>query len=239
MSRIPLVLLPGMMCDGRLFAPQVAALSDVADVWVGDITRSDSVEALAADVLADAPFAAFALAGLSMGGIVAMHMVAQARARIPRLALLDTNHLAESAERQAQREPQIARVRAGELRQVLVEEMKPHYLAPVHRGDQGILDLVLSMGLALGPDVFERQSLALRGRPDATGSLRGYPGHALVLCGRFDALCPVSRHEAMAALLPQSHLAVVEKAGHLPTLEEPDTVSSALRAWLISEQGSR
>jgi pimeloyl-ACP methyl ester carboxylesterase len=228
--RPPLVLLPGMMCDERLFAPQIAALS--GEVVVGDITRSDSVAALAADVLAQVPYPAFALAGLSMGGIVAMQVVAQAPGRVTHLALLDTNHLAEAPERQALRGPQIARVREGRLREVLVEEMKPNYLGPAHRGDATLLEGVLAMGLDLGPTVFERQSRALRDRPDATEVLRHFPGPSLVLCGRHDRLCPVERHEAMARLLPRGRLVVVAGAGHLSTLEEPDAVTAHLVRWL-------
>ncbi len=232
MGRAPLVLLPGMMCDARLFAPQAAALADVAEAWTGDIGRSTSVEAIARDVLTEAPFDRFALAGLSMGGIVSMAILRIAPERVTRLALLDTNHRAETPERQAAREPQIARAKAGALREVLVDEMKPNYLGPARRDDAALLDLLLAMGLDLGPDVFERQSLALRDRPDSTEALRAYPGPSLVLCGRHDALCPPERHAEMAGLLASARLEVIEEAGHLPTLETPDAVSLALRDWI-------
>ena len=163
-----LVLLPGMMCDERLFAPQIAALEPIADVWVGDMSRSGTIADLARDVLADCPFKAFALAGLSMGGIVAMEIVRQAPQRVNRLALLDTNHHADLPERRKLRAGQIAQARNGRLRQVLVEEMKPAYLAPANRADRKLRDLVLDMGLKLGPLVFERQSIALRNRDDAS-----------------------------------------------------------------------
>ncbi|KAA2244243.1 alpha/beta fold hydrolase [Salinarimonas soli] len=230
--RAPLVLLPGMMCDARLFAPQVSALSDVAEPWVGDIGGADSIEALAGDILARAPFDRFALAGLSMGGIVAMAILRAAPERVERLALLDTNHRAETPERRALRGPQIERARAGELRVLLVDEMKPAYLGPAHRADAGLLDLILAMGLDLGPAIFERQSVALRDRPDATEALRAYGGPSLVLCGRHDALCPPERHAEIAGLLGNARLTVIEGAGHLPTLEEPEAVTSALRLWL-------
>lgn len=231
--RVPLVLLPGMMCDARLFEPQIGALSGVADIWVGDITRHRTMEALAAAVLEEAPFPRFALAGLSMGGIVAMSMVAQAPERLARLALLDTNHLAETPERQALRQPQIDRALAGELRSVLIDEMKPNYLAPEHRNDLALLDLVLAMGLELGPHVFERQSLALRDRLDASAVLRRYKGSTLLLCGEHDRLCPPERHRAMARLLRRATLTIVGGAGHLTTLESPSTVNAALERWLL------
>ena len=220
-----------MMCDARLFAPQIGALSAGRTVQVATITEADSIPRLARLVLADAP-PRFALAGLSMGSIVAMEMLRQAPERIERVALLDTNHRAETPDRQALRGPQVERVFEGALRQVLIEEMKPLYLAPENRDDETILTCALDMAMDLGPDVFARQSEALRTRPDQSDVLRAADLPALVLCGEHDRLCPVERHQEMAALLPQSRLVIVPNAGHLSTLENPAATTEALRDWL-------
>lgn len=226
----PLVLLPGMMCDERLFGPQAAALSAGRDMIHGDITGAADMESLAAEVLDAAP-PAFALAGLSMGGIVAMEVIRQAPERVTRLALLDTNPRAELPEVRARRGPQIEAVRAGGLARVMREELKPNYLTPGPRHRE-ILDLCMAMALDLGAEVFERQSLALRDRPDQQATLRAVRVPTLILCGRQDALCPVDRHELMHALVPASRLVIVEGAGHLPTLEQPGAVTVALEDWL-------
>lgn len=226
---LPLVLLPGMMCDGRLFAPQIAALGRRV-VQVSPVTEADTVEALAAEVLAHAP-PQFALAGLSMGGIVAMEIVRQAPDRVERLALLDTNPRAELPEVQAGRGPQIARALAGGLASVMRDEMKPNYLAP-GPGFARILDLCMAMALDLGPQVFARQSVALRDRPDQRDTLRGYRRPALVLMGEHDRLCPRERHDLMHALMPHSTLEIIPEAGHLPTLENPLATNAALMRWL-------
>jgi len=226
----PLVLLPGMMCDARLFQPQIAALSGSRPLMTFPLASQDSVQAMAADVLANAP-PVFALAGLSMGGIVAMEVVRQAPERVERLALLDTNPLAETPEVKARRGPQMAAVRDGKLRQVMRDEMKPNYLAD--GPNQGaILDLCMAMATDLGPDVFLRQSQALMDRPDQTETLKTFAGPSLVLCGREDGLCPVERHQLMHDLLPNSTLNIIEEAGHLPTLEQPDHTTAALIRWL-------
>ena len=226
----PLVLLPGMMCDARLFAPQIAAFSAERAVMAAPIHAHDDVDALARAVLAAAP-GRFALAGLSMGGIVAMAVIAQAPERVARLALLDTNPFAEAAAVAARRGPQMAAVAAGGLRAVMRDEMKPNYLAD--GPDRGaILDLCMAMAEALGPEAFARQSRALMARPDRIDALRAFPRPVLALCGREDALCPVSRHEAIAAAAPDAALVVVEGAGHLPTLERPEATTAALREWL-------
>ncbi|MCV2870294.1 alpha/beta hydrolase [Defluviimonas sp. WL0002] len=228
--KLPLVLLPGMMCDARLFGPQIDALSSERVVIVMDLTAADSVQGLAVDVLAKAP-PRFALAGLSMGGIVAMEIVRRARDRVPGLALLDTNPLAEDDAVKARRAPQMAKARAGRLGEVMRDEMKPNYLAN-GPDRQDVLDLCMAMAMDLGPEVFCRQSIALRDRPDQTEALRDYRGAALVLCGRQDALCPVSRHELMHSLIAGSRFEILEGAGHLPTLERPIETTAALRRWL-------
>ncbi|UWQ21297.1 alpha/beta fold hydrolase [Jannaschia sp. W003] len=226
----PLVLLPGMMCDARLWAPQVAALEGPAQVL--PIDGHDTIPALARAVLEAAP-ERFALAGLSMGGIVAMEMVAQAPERIARLALLDTFCGAEHPKMAARRERQIERVRAGALEAVMREELMPLYVAP-GPGAEAVLETCREMALALGGAVFERQARALQRREDRREVLRGVRCPALVLCGEADAMCPPDRHREMTALIPGAVLELVEGAGHLPTLERPKAVTEAMRRWLAA-----
>ncbi|MCH2165139.1 MAG: alpha/beta hydrolase [Marinovum sp.] len=227
---IPLVLLPGMMCDARLFAPQVAAFVEERDVIIMPISEHDSVEKLAAVVLNNAP-QRFALAGLSMGGIVAMEVLAQATERVERIAFLDTNSEAEMQAVKDRRGPQIDKALTGHLDVVMREEMKPNYLTEgPKRGE--ILDLCMAMALDLGPEVFRRQSLALMNRPDQTDTLRRATLPALALCGRDDALCPIHRHERIAGLITACTLQIIDGAGHLPTLEQPEATNAALREWL-------
>ncbi len=227
---LPLVLLPGMMCDARLFAPQIAALSAFRAIHTAPLTDHDSTAALAADVLAHAP-PRFALAGLSMGGIVAMEIMAQAPTRVARLALLDTNPCAERPEVKARRAHQIDAALRGDLARVMRDEMKPNYLAE-SPDKPTILDLCMDMALTLGPDVFVRQSIALRDRPDRQETLRAVTVPTLILCGAEDQLCPPERHRLMHTLVPNSHLVLIPGAAHLPTLEQPRATIDALRDWL-------
>lgn len=226
---IPLVLLPGMMCDARLW-PGVAERFPRRTIVHAPVTEADRVEDLAALVLAVAP-PRFALAGLSMGGIVAMEVLRRAPDRVERLALLDTNPRAEAAEVAARRAPQIERALAGGLAAVMREELKPNYLAPGAENGP-VLDLCLAMALGLGPEVFARQSRALRDRPDQQATLSAFRGPALVLMGEHDRLCPRDRHDLMHALMPRSRFVVVPGAGHLPTLERPDATLDELALWL-------
>jgi len=226
----PLVLLPGMMCDERLFASQINELSKQREVHFAKITDYETISELASDVLNNAP-PVFALAGLSMGGIVAMEIVSQAPERVDRLALLDTNPLAELPDVLKRRGPQIDAIKNGQLKEIIRDEMKPNYLFDGVRKTE-ILKLCMDMALDIGPDAFIRQSIALRDRVDQKNTLGSYKRPALVLCGRHDVLCPLERHELMHTLLENSKLEIIEDAGHLPTLEQPKITTMALASWL-------
>ena len=218
-----LVLLAGMMCDGRLFdhmPPHICL----------PITGHDTVEALAADVLANAPDT-FALGGLSMGGIVAMEVIRQAPERVTRLCLMDTNAEAESDKIKAMREPQIAKAEGGNLRSVMRDEMKPNYLSD-GPNRAAVLDLCMGMAMDLGAQVFIRQSRALQSRPDQKATLAAWRKPTLVLTGEDDRLCPLHRHTLMTDLMPQATLMVIPRAGHLPPLEQPDATAQALTRWM-------
>jgi pimeloyl-ACP methyl ester carboxylesterase len=228
-----LLLLPGMMCDARLWRHQIRGLGEGYEICVGDIGYADSVGAIAREVLAAAP-SRFSLAGLSMGGIVALEMWRLAPQRIKRLALLDTNFRADTPERRSLRDDQIERVAGGALESVLRDELKPNYLAHCHQGNSELLDEVLAMGLDLGKEIFVRQSQALRDRPDSTGTLPDIDCPTLVLCGSEDDLCPVTLHREMAAAIPGAWLRIIDDCGHLSTMEQPDKVTEALRDWLLA-----
>ena len=227
----PLVLLPGMMCDARLFLPQIVALSREVSVQVAPTCLGDTVEVMARHVLAGAPDR-FALAGLSMGGIIAMEVLRQAPTRVSRLALMDTNSQSEMPNVAAAREPQMVRAKSGRLEDVMRTEIA-NYVAPGPNRPE-VLNTVMQMAMDLGPDVFIRQSRALQRRPDQQGTLRRAKTPTLVMCGEHDVLCPIRRHEFIAHLMPNATLQIIPDAGHLPTLEQPNAVTDLLRRWLSS-----
>jgi pimeloyl-ACP methyl ester carboxylesterase len=228
------VLLPGMMCDDRLFAFQTEQLrkdsQNAVKLHIPQLIYGNSMPELAQYLLAALP-PSFCLCGLSMGGILAMEIVAQAPHRVERLALMDTNPLAETEEGVARRNRQIREVRAGKLRQVIAEEMKPHYLAD-SPNNQGHLNLCMDMAVSLGDNAFINQSMALRDRPDQTDTLRGVRCPTLLLHGSEDRLCPPERHHLMQEFIPHARLAEIDGAGHLPPLEAPMTTYKHLLDWL-------
>lgn len=226
----PLLLIPGMMCDARVFTPQITEFSTERAVQIASISGCETIEQMAQKALDSAP-AQFALAGLSMGAMVAMEMLHRAPERVTRVALMDTNSQSETPAIAAAREPQIVGVMAGRLAEVMTDVIRPEYLAEgPKRAD--ILALVQDMAMALGEGEFVRHSRALQRRPDQQKTLRKIRMPALVLCGAEDKLTLPRRHEFMSELIPYATLRIIDGAGHLPTLEAPEATNAALREWL-------
>jgi pimeloyl-ACP methyl ester carboxylesterase len=228
----PLVLLPGLLCDRRLFGPQLPALAAGGRrVLVPDPTGEDTIEALAARVVAGAPSEPFALCGLSMGGYVAQEVVRQAPDRVARLALLDTRARADSPEEGARRRGLIELAERGEFRGV-TPRLLPLLVHRERLADGPLTGLVLAMAAAVGRDAFVRQQRAIMARRDYRPLLPAIRVPTLVLCGREDAITPPEMHLELAAAIPDATLVVVPNCGHLAPLERPAAVTAQLLAWL-------
>ena len=229
------LLLPGMMCDARMWQAQIDNLNIPATI--PPHVAVDNFGAAAADILESAPDQ-FALAGLSMGGILAFEIWRQAPHRVTHMALIDTNPFADSPERQSLRLDQIDQVLSGGLRTLAVDSLKPMYLAESNRDDEDLLNVILDMAMDLGPDVFRLQSLALRNRVDSVDTLRTIDCPTTVICGVEDTLCPLGYHEYMADRIDNSKLVVIEECGHLAAMEKPEVVTQELLALFARDSQS-
>ena len=232
---MPLVLVPGLLCDGRLWSHQVEYLSDVVDPVVADVPTSGSVAAMARNVLRRAP-ETFALAGLSMGGYVALEIMHQAPERVSALALLNTSARADTREQTQARLDLLRLAGAGRFAEV-PRLLLPRILHPARLADGDLISTVVDMARAVGPEAFETQERAIISRHDSRGNLASIGCPTLVLCGREDEITPLCLHEEMAERIPGAWLRVVDECGHLSTLERPAQVNGALRDWL--EQSGR
>ncbi len=232
MTRAPLVLLPGLLCDAAIWAPQIADLADAAMVTVGDLTGADSVAGMADQVLATAP-SLFALAGFSMGGYVAFEIMRRAPGRVSRLALLDTSARPDPPERAQLRRDLIRLAQHGEFRGV-TPRLLPQWVHPDRMRDAAFVEAVSAMTMRVGRDAFIRQQTAILGRPDSRPGLSRIRVPTVVICGRQDQATPVEAAREIAADIDGARLVVIEDCGHLSTLERPAAVNAALRAWLAA-----
>ena len=229
-QKTPLVLLPGLLCDAALWRGQVAGLVDVADCSVADLTRDDSLVAMARRVLQAAP-PQFALAGLSMGGYCAFEVMRQAPQRVTRLALLDTSARADTPEQISRRRGLIELAENGEFKGV-TPRLLPLFIHPDRLNDKALTGAVTAMAERVGRDAFLRQQKAIIGRVDSRASLANIKCPTLVLCGREDQLTPLALHEEMVPLIAGVRLDVIDHCGHLSTMERPEAVTAELRQWL-------
>ena len=225
-QRLPIVLVPGLRCSARLYAPQVPALWRLGPVVIANHMLGDSVAAIARPILASAP-PRFALGGLSMGGYIAFEMLRQAADRVARLALLDTSARPESPEQTQRRKQHIALTKAGRYAEITGLQF-PLAVHPSRHGDEALRREYERMGEETGPEVFLRHEQAIMTRPDSRPVLASIRCPTLVLVGDGDVLTPPGHAKEIAAGIDGARLVVVPECGHLSTLERPEAVTRAL-----------
>ncbi len=228
--KINLLLAPGLLCTRALWSHQIEHLSDVAEIYLVDTTKDSSLPEMAKRALSEAPNQ-FAFVGLSMGGYLAFEIMRQAPERLTRLALLDTTAEADSEEKIMFRKKMIQLARGGKFVEA-VQYHIPLFLHPDKIEQKSWQDRILKMAEVIGPFVYEQQLTAIMNRPDSRGTLATIPVPTTIICGRQDALTPVSTHEEMANSIPGSELHIVEDCGHLSSLEQSSAVTNLLRNWL-------
>jgi pimeloyl-ACP methyl ester carboxylesterase len=229
-DRLPIVLIPGLGCSARLYADQVPALWRFGPVTIADHTRGDSIPAIASGILATAP-PSFALAGLSMGGYIALEIMRQAPQRVAKLALLDTGARADTPEQTARRQAPMELARTGRFAQV-AEEAFIFFVHQDRHGDVALKALVKAMADDNGADVYLRHQRAIIGRPDSRPSLAAIACPTLVLVGDVDKATPPELSQEIAAAIAGSRLVVIAACGHLSTMEQPDAVTNAMVEWM-------
>jgi pimeloyl-ACP methyl ester carboxylesterase len=229
MAKDTLILIPGLLNDGELWRDQIDGLGEHLHCQVADITQAGTIEAMAQTVLISAP-REFALAGFSLGGYVAQEILRQAPERVTRLALLNTSILADTPERQQMRQAvNKAAILPGKFHG-FGEKLLESYLAPDNRQNETIVSRIRGMTARLGPDVFVRQNSVER--KDGCDVISGFSKPLLLLCGQHDGLTPVRDHVAITEIAPLALFKLISRAGHMTPMEEPGTVTDALRLWL-------
>jgi pimeloyl-ACP methyl ester carboxylesterase len=225
-----LIFVPGLACTEKLFAEQIASLREDVTISVADHTRHDTISGIARAILAAAPDR-FALCGLSMGGYIAFEMIRQAPDRVERLALLDTTALTDTPEQTERRLKLMALAQTGEFNSVC-DTLWPLFVHPERKNDLVLKRAVFKMLDDTGPEIFIRQEKAIMSRLDSRPLLGAIHCPTLVLVGNEDVLTPVSAARTIADGIAGSKLHIVPGCGHLSTMERPNTVTRALRAWI-------
>ncbi|MCP4621489.1 MAG: alpha/beta fold hydrolase [Bradyrhizobium sp.] len=229
---MPILLVPGLACSPRIFAPVVPALWRLGPVTVANHIRDDNLGAIARRILAEAP-PRFALAGHSMGGYIAFEIMRQAPDRVAKLALINTQARPDTPEASERRRGMMARAKAGEYRAIL-DELFPGFVHPSRRGDAALRQLVHDMGDDVGAEGFVRQQTAIIARVDSRPALAWIKCPTLVLTGDEDSTIPNSLSREMADGIHGARLVILPNCGHFPPPEQPEATAAALVEWLRS-----
>ena len=232
---LPLILVPGLLCDEHVWTSQRAALADLADVHVAEHALRDSLPAFAKDILNKAP-ARFALAGHSMGGRIALEVFRAAPERVAALALLDTGHnplpLGGAGTRETDGRFRLLAMAREQGMRAMARDWVQGMVHPSRLEDHPLVDGILDMFESKSPDIYAAQIHALLNRPDAGAVLSQIKCPTLILCGHEDSWSTAPRHYEMAARIAGSTLVDIPVCGHMSTLERPEAVNEAMRAWL-------
>lgn len=228
MTRAPLILVPGLASDEAVWRPVIERLGDVAACVVAETRLDATIAAIAARILDVAP-ARFSLAGISMGGYIALEIMRQAPERVIRLALYDTSARPDTPEQSAGR-----RAAMAALDKVAIELLSRHSLPTLVALDapDAVKDAVATMGVRVGRDAYVRQQEANIARIDSRPHLAAIAVPTLVAVGEVDVLTPPALAEELRDGIPGATLHVIPGSGHLPPIEKPDATATLLRDWL-------
>jgi|KBSSwiStaDraftv2_1062776.scaffolds.fasta_scaffold198748_1 pimeloyl-ACP methyl ester carboxylesterase len=232
MVATPVFILPGLLEDADAFSHQVDALRAITACTAADLTQQETISALAADALRQAPAARFALVGHSMGGYVALEVLRQAPERVERVAFLNTHARADSPEATDNRKRLMALAEKdfpAVIRTLLPKLVMEEHLAAASGA-------MTEMALATGRDAFLRQERAIIGRIDSRPHLARIRCPALVVAARQDQLMPVELLQELAAGIPGARLEIVENSGHMASIEQPEQVTRLLVDWLSNPE---
>ena len=225
----PFLLIPGLNCDARVYAPATTALWPFGSVTIANHLAGEGIEQIAANILAAAP-PRFALGGFSMGGYLSFEILRQAPERVTKLALIDTTARPDTAESTELRRRRVALAEGGKF-SLVIEQSFP---ASVHKDNvdnSGLYSIHRAMAGANGPDAYVRHQEAIIGRPDSRSMLAGVKVPTLIVVGEGDQITPPDGAEEMHAGISGSTLAVIPRAEHLALLEQPELVNRALAEW--------
>ncbi len=223
-----LVMIPGVGCDAAVWRPTIEALGADVDCRVSEPLAGDCLGGMAARVLADAPDR-FSLAGVSMGGLVALEIMRMAPERVLRLALVGCSARPDTRRQAARRRYASARIRGGvDFEAATIVSLETLLAASA---GAAVRASVVAMAMRLGPEVYLRQNEAEH-RADLWPVLETVRVPTIIVVGAEDVMTPVALSAEMAAAIPCATLHVIPDCGHLPTVEVPEAVAETFRGWL-------
>lgn len=237
MSALPLLLVPGLMCDHAVWDPLLPWLTADRHCLVVGHSDADALPQMARHLLACAP-EQFLLAGHSMGARVVLEVLRLAPERVRGVALMDTGFLpkaeGQAGDDEVSKRFALLQIAKEQGVRAMAQQWVRGMVHPDRLVDTELIERILAMFERKSPDIFERQIRALLSRPDGSDVLRSLGVPTLLMCGTQDAWSPPAQHEAMQAIMPPAlvQLDLIEHAGHMSPMERPADVAASLLRWL-------
>jgi pimeloyl-ACP methyl ester carboxylesterase len=236
MGALPLILVPGLMCDHTVWDPLQPYLPTQNVCRVVDHGHANSLVQMATQLLENAP-SKFLLAGHSMGARVVLEVVRLAPERVGGVALLDTGHLPKpsglAGDEEVRKRHRLLQIANDEGVLAMARDWVQGMVHPDRLIDQELIERILAMFERKDAEIFSKQIHALIQRPDATEVLRSLSVPTLILCGQQDTWSPPMQHQAMHTLAPHSTFETIDHAGHMAPMEKPREVADAMSRWLL------
>ena len=226
-----LVFVPGLLCTDALFQPQIDALSASHSIHIAQTTDCETINQMV-EYMLDSVSGEIIVIGLSMGGYVAQEAARIAPDRISAIALLSTSAQPDDEARKRQRHELIKLSEIGRFKGV-TPRLLPRFLSAEALEDEAMCQTVMDMAAEIGQKHFTSQQYAIMARRDQRPYLPSFHKPSLVLCGMADELTPPQLSEEMAGLLPRAELVLLDKIGHLSSLEAPEEVTQAIIRLII------
>ena len=226
----PLVLIPGFMADARSFMPQLARLGADRPVILLSPGLGDTLEKIATEIAPHLP-PRFALVAHGLGGNIAIEIFRKRPDAVTRIALISTDPLPDTPQVAVDREALLIAAKTGHLQACMAQMLPETALHDAPWRDE-VMALVMDMAENLGPIQFRRHLRVLQRRPDQQKTLRKVHVPTMIIAGESDTLIPRRRAEFLAAMMPQGCLEIIAEAGHLPQLEQPESVTKVLQTFL-------
>jgi len=237
MTNLPLVMVPGLMCDHAVWEPLLPWLAKDRECRMVDHGQADSLVQMAKQLLQDAP-PHMVLAGHSMGARVALEVLRLAPDRVKGVALLDTGYLpkaaGEAGEEEARKRFHLLKIAQEQGVRAMANEWVQGMVHPDRLSDAPLIERILAMFDRKNANIFACQINALLNRLDGSDVLRAIKVPTLLMCGKQDAWSTPAQHQAMNALVTHATFDVIEDAGHMAPMERPEPVALSLQRWLAS-----
>jgi pimeloyl-ACP methyl ester carboxylesterase len=235
MRALPLLLVPGLMCDHTVWDPLMPQLTALHPCQVVDHGQADTLTQMASQLLRDAP-PQFCLAGHSMGARVGLEVMRLAPERVAGVALLDTGNwplpAGQAGEAEVSKRMSLLQIAQNQGVREMAQTWAQGMVHPDRLRDAELMEAILQMFERKTADIFAKQLQALIHRPDGSDVLSRIAVPTLIGCGRQDAWSPPTQHEAMHQLAPHAKLDIYENAGHMAPMEQPQAVADSLLRWL-------